>query len=150
MKKNEIEKAQLLLEEGNLGGCRNYLAPYLKANDLDARYFSVNFFTGESRVSDREFERRRIDGLVELAQLGYPQALFDLGWMHFHGDDGIAQDRAKFMGYISAAAILGYSPAIEYILEYFNKEFDWSSELDERVCSMLHRLGSSTDQSDAG
>jgi TPR repeat protein len=133
MKNSDIKKLQELLDNGALQTLSVELEPFLKKDDLDARYLACQFSVDPSETGEA-FDIRRIDELKALAAKWHRASLFDLACAYRHGDD-VEQDNQKFQNLLSAAALLGHQDAAKILSEHVEFElgqFGLSSMLEAR------------------
>jgi hypothetical protein len=106
---SQYKAIKKLLSSGALVEAESALGPFLNKGDLDARYLRASFCL-DSSISEDEYDKVRWKELLDLANLGQRNALFDVAYELYHGGE-LALDRKRGFMYMVAAALLGHNKA---------------------------------------
>lgn len=106
---NEIkQKAEALLDDGEVEALYELLQPYLEQGDAYAQFLYSSFSLERTGETDDEFEARSMKLLEGASEGGVAEASYRLGVMHLYGD--FADAKAKGSGdYFERAIAQGHS-----------------------------------------
>ncbi|MDO8342906.1 MAG: hypothetical protein Q7T48_06895 [Cellvibrio sp.] len=106
---NEIkQKAEALLENGEVEELYELLSPYLEQGDAYAQFLYSSFSLETSGETDEEFEARSMQLLKSASEGGVAEASYRLGVMYLYGD--AVNDRTKSSSdYFERAIAQGHS-----------------------------------------
>lgn len=96
---NEIkQKAEALLDAGEVEALYQLLAPYLEQGDAYAHFLYSSFSLESSGETDEEFEARSVNLLELASQGGVAEASYRLGVIYLYGDlaDGQAKNASDY------------------------------------------------------
>lgn len=106
---NEIkQKAEALLENGEVEALYELLSPYLEQNDAYAQFLYSSFSLESSGETDDEFEARSMKLLESASEGGVAEASYRLGVMGLYGDSADASARSS-SEYFERAIAQGHS-----------------------------------------
>lgn len=84
---NEIkQKAEALLDSGEVEALYELLSPYLKQNDAYAQFLYSSFSLESAGETDEEFEARSMKLLESASEGGVAEASYRLGVIYLYGD----------------------------------------------------------------
>jgi TPR repeat protein len=132
-----IKEAHSALWKGDFTRAEELLAPLVAAEDADALYLRATFsLPKESREA---FEKRHIAQLTRAAELGSPEAIYQIGAYHDVGDE-LPLDKKKAAELFRAAAAKGHLRStwihgVDLLAEipYFEKDKAHGLELVEQA-----------------
>ncbi len=106
---NEVkQKAEALLESGEVEALYELLAPYLEQNDAYAQFLYSSFSLESSGETDDEFEVRSMKLLESASEGGVAEASYRLGVIYLYGD--FADNNSKSSSdYFERAIAQGHS-----------------------------------------
>lgn len=106
---NEIkQKAEALLENGEVEALYELLSPYLEQNDAYAQFLYSSFSLESSGETDDEFEARSMKLLECASEGGVAEASYRLGVMGLYGDSADASAKSS-SEYFERAIAQGHS-----------------------------------------
>lgn len=106
---NDIkQKAEALLDEGEVEALYELLAPYLEQNDAYAQFLYSSFSLETTGETEEEFEERSMHLLERASEGGVAEASYRLGVIGLYGD--FADPKAKSASeYFERAIAQGHS-----------------------------------------
>lgn len=106
---NEIkQKAEALLEEGEVEALYELLAPYLEQNDAYAQFLYSSFSLEATGETEEEFEARSMQLLERASEGGVAEASYRLGVIGLYGDFADANAKSS-SEYFERAIAQGHS-----------------------------------------
>ena len=106
---NEIkQKAEALLDEGEVEALYTLLAPYLEQGDAYAQFLYSSFSLESTGETEEEFEARSMKLLEQASEGGVAEASYRLGVMGLYGDFADANAKSS-SEYFERAIAQGHS-----------------------------------------
>lgn len=102
------EKADQLLENGDVEELYQLIAPFLAINDPYAQLLYSSFSLESLNESDDDFEKRSVELLKAASEGGLADASYRLGVLYLYGDLASAQDQQSSF-YFERAIAQGHS-----------------------------------------
>ena len=94
---NEIkQKAEALLDEGEVEALYTLLAPYLEQGDAYAQFLYSSFSLESTGETEEEFEARSMKLLEQASEGGVAEASYRLGVMGLYGDFANAKSSSEY------------------------------------------------------
>lgn len=122
MRKREYDEiVNIIFDKGDLSTASIRLAPHLENGNLDAHFLNLHF--SAAPMSRKDFDRRKSEGLKELAQKGHARSMYALSKVFLLGDAQETADRYTYLAYLSAAAMAWDSRAQTELKDLLKREF---------------------------
>lgn len=102
------EKAEHLLENGDVEALYQLIEPFIKANDPYALFLYSSFSLESLNESDDDFEKRSVELLKAASEGGLAEASYRLGVLYLYSDMP-ADDEQKSSVYFERAIAQGHS-----------------------------------------
>ncbi|MBR9843727.1 MAG: hypothetical protein GYB25_11225 [Rhodobacteraceae bacterium] len=121
MRKREYDEiVNLIFDKRDLSSASSRLESHLNNGIPDAHFLNLHFSI--TPMSRKEFDRRKSEGLKDLALKGHARSMYALAIVYLHGDEEETADKYKHLAYLSAAALSWDSRALSELKDLLKRD----------------------------